>query len=279
MGEVGCLKDGNFQNLQVESNFTIVNTLALAEEPITWSADRGALPDFIYNNGIYTTTLGLMPTWNANFGAAVAAATGPYVGAADVLTPLERMTRLALSLRGIAKQTSVITTAQSDTLFGSGGIAGTDVAIAAIATPIAADGGVTRLTGNLAASVTMTASADSLPADTNRSLILFTGNTFTASDVLTLEVHTNMELDAESSEFITTTNVTGGTTDYITEREDATTDLHAKVALTNGGGGSTTILAGSFIYFERLHDTDITSVKMCLLTTGAAKIVISTANN
>jgi hypothetical protein len=276
MAEVGCLKDGHFQNLEVENNFTIVNTLAIAEEPVTWSSTRGAIPDFIYNNGIYTTTLGLMPTWNANFGAAVASATGPYVGVVDVLTPLERMTRLALSLRGIAKQTAVITSAQTDTLYGSGGIPGTDVAIAAIATPVPANGGITRLTGNLTAAVTMTPSADALPDDNDRSILLFTGNTFTASDVLQLEFHADIGMDAESSEFITTTNVTGGTTDYITERETATTDAHSKIILTNGGGGDTTILAGSFIYLEKQHATDVLSVKMCLLTTGAAKIVIST---
>lgn len=253
---------------------------SLAVGALTSTGTHGALPDFIFNNGIYTTTLGLMPTWNANFGAAVASATGPYAGSADVLTPCERMVRLALALRGIANQTEVVSATQCSTLYGTGGVVGTDVAIAAVATPIAADGGITRLTGNLSANVTMTAAGtDVLPDDNDKSMLLFTGNTFTASDVLTLQTHANMEFDAESSEFITTTNVTGGTTDYITEREAATTDGHAKIILTNGGGGSTTILAGSYIYFEKQHATDVMSVKCCLLTTGAAKIVITTAND
>ena len=81
---------------------------SLAVGALTSTGTHGALPDFIFNNGIYTTTLGLMPTWNANFGAAVASATGPYAGSADVLTPCERMVRLALALRGIANQTEVV---------------------------------------------------------------------------------------------------------------------------------------------------------------------------
>ena len=222
-------------------------------------------------NGIATTILGLNPTWNQNFGAIDG---GTVANVDDVLTQPNTALRLALALEKVAKQKAVVSAAQATQIFGGTGVVGTDFAIAAGATAIGANQTVKRYTGAVGSSVALTASTTDLASDTHKSLILFTGNTFTASQALTLQMHTNNEIDASSFEAFVNQGDAGPNE---LEREAATTDLHAKIILT-ASGATTTILAGSYIYFEAANDTDLMVAKMCILTSGGT-IAVTTANN
>jgi hypothetical protein len=230
------------------------------------------------NQGLICGMLGLNPTWNLNFGGATLQAAGGGVAATtlDVLTPANTVLRQALALRQLAQQSSALTAAQASEIFGvtsNAGSADISLSTAVAATNIIPSTlKVQRVTGDLSASLTLNDSATDLESLGDQALILFTGNKIAASAVLTIGLHDNNEMDAESSEFFTT--ATSATN--ILEREAATTDAHQDIILTNSAA-ETTILAGSFIYLHAGNNTDVMSVKMCLLTSGG-KIVITTAN-
>ena len=223
-----------------------------------------------YNEGIGTTMLGLNPQWNQNFGKF--GATGVVANADDVLTEPIVALKLALALEGLAEQTAVPSVAQTGAILGGTGVVGTDFTIAAGATNIAANQSVVRYNGNVGSTLALTASTTDLASDTHKSLIIFNNNVITASQVLTLQVHTNNELDASSFEAFVTGAGTG-----VLEREATTTDDHAKIILT-ASGADTTILAGSYIYFEAAADTDSMAVKIMIRTSGGT-IAVTTANN
>jgi len=223
-----------------------------------------------FNAGVGTTMLGMNPQWNQNFGKA--GATGVVANVDDVLTEPITALKLAIALEGVANQTAVVSAAQASAIFGGTGVVGTDFAIAAGATSIGANQTVVRYTGNVGTTLALTASTTDLASDTHKSLIIFTNNVFTASRVLTLQVHTNNELDASSFEAFVTGAGTG-----VLEREASTTDEHAKIILT-ASAAETTLLAGSYIYFEAANNTDEMAVKMMLRTSGGT-IAVTTANN
>jgi len=223
-----------------------------------------------FNEGVGTTMLGLNPQWNQNFGKA--GATGVVANIDDVLTEPITALKQAIALEGIANQTAVVSAAQASAIFGGTGVVGTDFAIAAGATAVGANQTVVRYTGAVGSTLALTASTTDLASDTHKSLIVFTNNVFTASRVLTLQVHTNNELDASSFEAFVTGAGTG-----VLEREASTTDAHAKIILT-ASAATTTILAGSYIYFEAAADTDSMAVKMFIRTSGGT-IAVTTANN
>lgn len=223
-----------------------------------------------FNAGVGTTMLGMNPQWNQNFGKA--GATGVVANVDDVLTEPITALKLAIALEGVAGQTDAVTAAQASAIFGGTGVAGSDFAIAAGATSVGANQTVVRYTGNVGSTLALTASTTDLASDTHKSLIIFTDNVFTASQVLTLQVHTNNELDASSFEAFVTGAGTG-----VLEREATTTDGHAKIILT-ASAATTTVLAGSYIYFEAAADTDSMVVKMMIRTSGGT-IAVTTANN
>jgi len=213
--------------------------------------------------------LGLNPTWNLNFGASDG---GTIANVDDLLTQPNTALKLATALTNVANQTAVVSAAQATQIFGGTGVVGTDFVWAAGATAVGANQTVKRYTGNVGATLALTASETDLASDTHKSLILFTDNVITASSVCTLQVHTNNEIDASSFEAF----VSGAGTNLM-EREATTTDAHAKIILT-ASAADTTIIAGSYIYFEAADDTDLMAVKMCILTSGGT-IAITTANN
>jgi|TARA_R110000822_G_scaffold60951_1_gene151290 hypothetical protein len=223
-----------------------------------------------FNSGVGTTMLGMNPQWNQNFGKA--GATGVVANVDDVLTEPITALKLAIALEGVANQTAVASAAQASAIFGGTGVVGTDFAIAAGATSIGANQTVVRYTGSVGSSLALTASTTDLASDTHKSLIIFTNNVFAASAALTLQVHTNNELDASSFEAFVTGAGTG-----VLEREASTTDLHAKIILT-ASGAETTLLAGSYIYLEAANNTDSMAVKMMLRTSGGT-IAVTTDNN
>ena len=223
-----------------------------------------------YNQGVGTTMLGMNPQWNQNFGRC--GDDGAVANVDDVLTAPTTALKLALALEGVAKQTAVPTAAQASAIFGGTGVIGTDFTIAAGATQIAANQSIVRYNGDVGSTLALTASTTDLASDTHKSLIIFNDNVFTASQALTLQVHTNNELDASSFEAFVT-----GAGNGVLEREATTTDGHAKIILT-ASGADTTILAGSYIYFEAAADTDSMVVKMMIRTTGGT-IAVTSANN
>ena len=72
-------------------------------------------------NDIATTALGLNPTWRLNFGGATLAAgvNTTDVHLLDVLTPVNTLFRMALALKKVASQGSVVTAAQAGQIFGA----------------------------------------------------------------------------------------------------------------------------------------------------------------
>jgi len=248
-------------------NTSLSGTLAVTGN--TTLANFNGMTSF-FNEGVGTTMLGLNPQWNQNFGKF--GATGVVANIDDVLTEPITALKLAIALEGIAGQTAVPTAAQTSAIFGGTGVVGTDFSIAAGATSIAANQSVVRYNGNVGATLALTASTTDLASDTHKSLIIFNNNVIAASALLTLQVHTNNELDASSFEAF----VTGAGTNVL-EREAGTTDAHAKIILT-ASGAATTILAGSYIYFEAANNTDEMAVKMMIRTSGGT-IAVTTANN
>jgi len=232
------------------------------------SSSLNGISDF-FNEGVNTVPLGLNPTWSLNFGKPDQ---GTIANVDDLLTNPNTALRLSMALEKVANQSAVLTAAQTAAIFGGTGVVGTDFAIAAGATNIAANQSAVRYTGNVGATLALTASTTDLASDTHKSLIIFTDNVIAASAVLTLQVHTNNELLAASFEAF----VTGAGTNVL-EREAGTTDAHAKIILT-ASAAETTIKAGSYIYFEAANNTDQMSVKMMIRTTGGT-IAVTTANN
>jgi len=235
---------------------------------IVTSGTLNGISDF-FNEGINTVPLGLNPTWSLNFGKPDQ---GTIANVDDLLTNPNTALRLSMALEKVANQSAVLSAAQTSAIFGGTGVVGTDFAIAAGATEIAVNQSVVRYTGNVGATLALTASGTDLASDTHKSLIIFTDNVISASAVLTLQVQTNNELDASSFEAF----VTGAGTNVL-EREAGTTDAHAKIILT-ASAADTTIKAGSYIYFEAAADTDSMAVKMMIRTTGGT-IAVTTANN
>lgn len=263
MAEVGCLKDGHFQNLQVEST----TILDIGDITISGASDTVTIPGTLkYQTSELPliTMMGLNPTWAFNFGDPSVPASATAAGAkGNVLTPVGTLYNLSKCLENIANQTAVVSVAQGTALFGATTSVGTDAPIAAGATNtlIPADLNITRITGNLGSSLTLTASTIDYQ-NNQRALAIFTGNVFTASQSLTLTTHTDAELNAEGTEVV----VSGAGNDIMT-REGACTDADASIIIT-ASAADTTILPGSYIYLIAENNNDVVNIKACFRTTG-----------
>jgi hypothetical protein len=206
---------------------------------------------------------GLNPTWNVNFGGSLA---GQSDCSENLLTSANTMLQLSYALEGVAKQTAVVSAAQATAIFGASGVTGVDYAVAA-GTPASANLKVVRLTGNYDDVALV---IPDLATDKHQTLFIFTDNVVTAGGVLTFGMNAANEFDAESSELFTSTD--GGTV----MTKTALTDDHIRLVLTDTG--ASTMLAGSFVYFQANADTDTMTVKACIRTSGGT-IAITEANS
>ena len=222
-------------------------------------------------------TLGLNPTWNLNFGGSALQAgdNDAPTSTLDVLTPANTMFRMSLALARFAKQGTAVTAAQAKQIFGVDSNDGAVFDFTGNTTTstniIPATLTVNTITGTTAANFTLDDSATDLASANDQSLILFNDYTLEDTHVLTIGMHANNEMDAESSEWLVSN--TAGLNNL--EREAATTDGHQDIVLT--ASSDTKILAGSFMYFHAGNNTDVMTVKCCLRTTGGT-IAVTTAN-
>jgi hypothetical protein len=256
MAEVGCLKDGNFQNLQVEGRSEMSGGFTTG---VKSQVGVGKFVDDMHLSG-------LNPQWNLNFGGPLESQLAP-ASTINLLTPASRMHQLTEALKPIAGQTAVVSATQATAIFGGVGVAGADVAVTAQSFGIL-NQKVIRLTGNFG-SIDMTDPGDLTTAG-HQSLILFTNNVVTGSAVLKLQFHINNEFLAGSGEIY----VSGDGTNSYTK--SALSTGHNQLILTDTG--ASTILAGSFIYVHCGHNTDQLAVKACIRTTGGT-IAVTEANN
>ena len=213
-----------------------------------------------------TCRFGLNPIWAFNFGDPSVAASATEAGAkATVLTPVGTLFNLSLALGKAARQSSELTVAQTTELLGSTASASTSAAIAAGATNVIMPDNlnVTRVTGNVGSSLTLTASTIDYQANESFLMIFKGGNVFTASQVLTLTTHADAELNAEGTEIVE--NATAGLNDMV--RSAVPTDGNQTIILT-ASAADTTILPGSYIYGIAENNTDVLSLKGCIRTTG-----------
>ena len=264
MGEVGCLKDGHFKNLQVEGNSVIVaGGMVIAGIELV-------------PNDIATTALGLNPTWIQNFGGAVKAAATHTTDShmLDVLTPTNTLFRMSLALKKVASQGSVVTAAQAGQIFGLTSTEGAVIDMTGVSATdtnwIPAKFKVNTITGITTANLTLDNSATDLESDQDMAMILFNDYTIEAGHFVTIGMHGNNEHLRASTEFV----CSGAGTDVMT-RQGATTDQHQDIKLT--ASGDTKILAGSYIYLNAGADTDELTIKGCILSTGGS-IGVSYAN-
>ena len=221
--------------------------------------------------------LGLNPTWNLNFGGSALQAgdNDAPTSTLDVLTPANTMFRMSLALARFAKQGTAVTAAQAKQIFGVDSNAGALIPMTGVTATdtnfVPATLTVNTISGTTAANLTLDDSATDLASANDQSLILFNDYTIEDTHVLTIGLHANNEMDAESCEFIVTN--TAGLNNL--EREAATTDGHQDIIFT--ASGDTKILAGSFLYLHAGNNTDVMTIKCCLRTTGGT-IAITTAN-
>ena len=232
--------------------------------------------NLVGSTAIATALLGLNPQWNLNFGGATLQAAGGTQAAStlDVLTPANTMLRLSFALEKIAAQTAVVSAAQATQIFGGTGVAGADVAIGTTASPgqtPTVTQRVSRLTGDVSGTVTMSAGAD-MASLGDETLILFTGNTFGSTGILKLTLHGDNELDASSTE-VFVTEAEGNVNTL--EREGAATDGDQIIVITDTG--DSTIVAGSYLYLHSGNNTDEMTLKGCLRTTGGT-VAVTYAN-
>ena len=224
-------------------------------------------------NDIGTTLLGLNPTWIQNFGGATLAA-GDHttdVHMLDVLTPTNTLFNMALALKKVAAQGSVVTAAQATQIFGGTGVVGTlqdMTGITAVTTNlIPPTQSVKTVSGTTAANLTLNDSATDLASDQDMAMIVFNDYIIEAGHVLKICTHANNEHKASANEFI----VSGAGTDVM-DRQGATTDGHQDIILT-ASGADTTVLAGSFIYLNAGADSDELTIKGCFRTSGGTVAV------
>jgi hypothetical protein len=215
------------------------------------------------NFGLGTGGLGgLHPQWNCNFGGLLAGQ-DPATSAANLLTPGNVALNLSKMLESIATAPAVVPLADATSIFGGTGVVGTDVAIGTTGSPgvtPTVTQRVTRLTGGVSGTVTMTAGADMTSAN-DETLILFTGNTFASSGILKLTLAADNELQANSFEMW----VTADGTDVLT-RVTAASDDDQVIILTDTG--DCTILAGSYIYLHADDASDDMQCKGVIRTSG-----------
>ena len=209
----------------------------------------------------------LHPQWNCNFGGLLAGE-DPSVSAANLLTPGTTALHLSKALEDIANATAVPTAAQAAAIFGGSGVLGVDVAIGTTGSPgqtPTVTQRVSRLTGGVSGTVTMSAGVDMTGAN-DETLILFTGNTFASSGILKLTLNGGNELEAASCEIW----VTAEDSDVLT-RQTAASDGDQTLILTDTG--DCTILAGSYVYLHADDADDNMQCKAVIRTSGGTVAV------
>ena len=226
--------------------------------------------DSINNRDFGYYNLGLSMPWVNNFGAGTAAADA--TSAAVPSTSNAVLYNLSLVLEHICERSEVVSEAEAESILGnSSAPIGVDKSASDTTGDKLVNLTVCRLTGNVASSVVYANNASDLASAGDSALIVFKNNVVTASQTITIGMHTNNELDAESFEIVCT-----GAGDQILTRQAATTDDHQDIILT-ASAADTTILAGSYLYFRAGNNTDVMTVKGCIRTTGGT-ITVSTAN-
>ena len=186
----------------------------------------------------------------------------------NILTQPLTALNIARELEPIANASAAPTAAVTAKIFGGTGVAGVDVAIGTTGSPgqtPMVDQRVSRLTGGISGTVTMTTAAD-MVADNTETLILFTGNAMLSSGILVLDTHANRGLDASSCEVF----VTADGSDQLT-RVAVADDDDTQITITDTG--DCTILAGSYLYFHANAANDSTALKGVLRTTGGTVAV------
>ena len=214
-----------------------------------------------YNNGISTTILGLNPQWNQNFGKF---GEGKTASSKDRMTEPNIALKLAISLEGIANQNYPTTTLQSNTVFGDMGQTGTDMidikkgALSLINTNTIIRFNKNNQNNNLANTIL---SID-LQGYNHKSLFVFTGNLLPSNSFFQFNIlNSDLKFTHVAFEcFLTGNNNTEISKKTIDKKQ------YNKIRLMNTKSSDVEILAGSYIYFERVSDNLI--VKMFLQSSG-----------
>ena len=272
LGRLEALLEQVNRNLNL-ANSTLTDCTITTSAPATFSGGV-TLSNTLTNYGQEISQMslfGLNPIWAFNFGRH--GVDESEAGAKDtVLTPNGTLFNLSLALAKSASQTAELTVAESTELLGHTALASTSAAIAAGATQVIMpdNNNITRVTGNVGSSLTLSASTINYGANESFLMIFKGGNVFTASQVLTLTTHTNSGLNAQGTECI----VSGAGTNNMT-RSAVPTDADESIILT-ASGADTTIIEGSYIYGIAESATDVLDLKICIRTTGGTIAVTFT---
>jgi len=287
MGEVGCLKDGHFQNLQVE-NTTILDT---GDITISGTANTVTIPGTIALGAAGLGKIDDDNRWGMfgmtsqslaiNFGAVGDGAVGPTTALMAVpvsqLVPVARYIAVSEYIKSLQAADSSITAAQARLLMGlPTATASTQVAVesdALAGTWCGADVSTVVLTGGITEAVASTASTSDVQTVGMQQLVLFHNVTMTHGHTLTLTTHADSELLAACGKiYVSDTDGSSGIAGVeleTTASQPTTADNTIIIAPTGTGSGVTTILPGSFLYFNRTSTaTDINAVHGVLLTSG-----------
>jgi hypothetical protein len=223
------------------------------------------------SGGLPLMNFGLHPQWNTNFGSETVEGTDPATSSVNSLTSNKVALLLSKVLAPIATQGAVPTAAQATQCFGGTGVVGTDTTIAAVATPTVTQR-ISRLTGNITGTITMTA-GDDMVAQNSETLILFTENSFVGgSGVLKLTLNgSNSLLRASSEAWVSS----AAGSDVLTKEANTDfTDGHNTIVITDDGNNST-ILAGSFIYLHTGAADNSVACKAVIRTSGGVVTIES----
>ena len=270
MSESGCLRDGHFQNLEVKG--ITFDTFTIRDD------NRWAL-------------LGMTsPSLGVNFGAAGSSgtlATADFaVPAATQLVPAAKYVAAVEYIKSLQASDSSITAAQATLLLG--------MPLAGASTVIGPDTGFetdslagtwagpdlsTRvLTGGITEAVISTACTSDVQTIGMQQLVLFHNVTLTNTHTLTLTTHANSELlDACGKIYVSDTDGTSGIAGLELETSISAPGANSnliQITPTGTGGGVTTILPGSFLYFSCTSTSvDKMAVHGVLLTSGGTVAV------
>jgi len=262
MSESGCLRDGHFQNLQVEGT-TILNTFTIRDD------NRWAL-------------LGMTsPSLGVNFGAAGSSgtlATADFaVPAATQLVPAAKYVAAVEYIKSLQASNSSITAAQATLLMGFPGAgASTEVAVGGTlaGTWAGADLSTVVLTGGITGSISSTACTTELATVGQQQLVLFHNVTLT-DNFLKLLTHAGSELlEACGKIYVSDTDGLAGL-ELETAVDQPTSADNTIIITGTAAGTTTTILPGSFLYFNCTNpgSADKVAVHGVLLTSGGTVAV------
>jgi hypothetical protein len=249
MSETGCLKDGNFQNLQIENttildmgNVTLTGKLTIGStstHDVNWVSPIGLSPVMIThstasravaNGGSYPSIMGTVNSVNiVGYDMPACEALFSYLSNLDSLSVVQS-THL-FGTAASASQTSTITEAAASALDNADGYATT-------LTP-------QFLTGDWSAAKDIGATNPFADLGDNiQQLIVFGGNTSTGTGALTFSLTGSDKFDDSGSSIA----VTGAGTQVFTFITPAGGDDSIDITLTPQA--TTNILKGSFIYLE-----------------------------